>query len=325
MTGLNVDGHSSYITETWKDEIKEVLDTALILRNEVMWLDSDFGKGTGDILHIPTMSQMTARDYTEGNQITLEDPTSNEFQLTINKYKQVGIQITEKFKDDSMYVSNLLNKYRRETVRTLMRALDSDIANLEDSQTNNDPNTIGNADHRFVSVATDNLGGVEDFQLAHLGLQDSDAYDGNANAIISPFFHFRLQQIGNLLGQDVYGANRILKDTGEVGKVQTAANAARTLVGSIAGFNTHVSNVLDYAVGETITAASSGFSTGTVSSADANMFLGTDPFVGAMRTTPRIKEWTDNNTLSDVIHATFRYGLKLYRPESLMVCLTDRS
>lgn len=311
-----------YIDEKWKADVKQVLDEALVLRQEVSWWDGEFPNG--DILHIPTMGQLTARDYSEGSQITTESVSSTDYQLTISEYKQAGIQITDKFKTDSVYVNQLVSKYKVEIVAALMRQLESDIAHLQADQTASNPNLIDGMDHRFVSVATNNVGGVEDFQLALLALSESHAMTGNASAYISPLFLYRLQGVSNLISQDVYGMNKLLAEGGIMGKMITAANETRINVGKIAGFNTFNHTVLDYNLAETITATSgTPFVTGTVSAARANMFVGRDAFVGAVRTAPAIEEFRDHKTKSDVIHAVFRYGIDLYRPESLVVCLTD--
>jgi hypothetical protein len=319
---MDTSNNPDYITEHWKNEVKEVLDDALMLRQEISWWDGDFPNG--DILNVPTMGQLTARNYTEGNKIKLEDTTSTNYTLQITKYKQAGIQITDKFKEDSAYISTLVGKYQVEIIQAIMRQLESDIANLQAQQTAADPNLIDGMDHRFVSIATDNVGGAEDFQLALLALSESRSMTGNASAYINPLFLFRLQQISNVISQDVYGQNVLLKEGGLMGKMITAAQETRSNVGMISGFNTFNHTVLDNSLSETITATSgTPYVTGTVSSARANMFLGRDAFVGAMRTKPSVHQFRDDTILSDILHATFRYGIDLYRPESLVVCLTD--
>lgn len=319
---MDTSSNPDYITEHWKNEVKEVLEDALMLRQEISWWDGDFPNG--DILNVPTMGQLTARNYTEGNKIKLEDTTSQNFQLQITKYKQAGIQITDKFKEDSSYISTLVGKYQVEIVRAIMRQLESDIANLQSKQTPADPNLIDGMDHRFVSVATNHVGGAEDFQLALLALSESRAMTGNSSAYINPLFLFRLQNISNVISQDVYGQQVMLKEGGLMGKMITAAKETNNNVGTIAGFNTFNHTVLDDSLTEAITATSNTpFVTGTSDNARANMFLGRDAFVGAMRTKPSVLQFRDDTILSDILHATFRYGIDLYRPESLIVCLTD--
>lgn len=314
--------NSQYITEHWKQEIKQVLDAELMLRQDVTMWTGDFPDG--DILHVPTLGQLTTRDYVEGSRIKTESVTSTDFQLAITKYKQAGVQITDKFKKDSSYTAMLTDKLKVEIVRATQREFESAIANLQTKQTASNPNLIDGKDHRFVSAATNNVGGVKDFQLARLALAASNSMNSGSNAYIGSDYVFELQMIANLLNQQVYGANKLLADGGLMGKLITAAKEARTLVGSISGFNVYECTSLDDAIAETITATTgSKFTTGTVTAGTANMFVGTEAFVGAMRTLPEIKEWRDNEHLSDVIHSTNRYGIDVYRPESLVVCLTD--
>ncbi len=311
-----------YIDEKWKNEVKQVFDEAFMLRQDVKMVTADFPKG--DILHIPAMGQLSTRDYVEGSRVKTESVASTDFQLAITEYKQTGIQITDKFKDDSIYVEALTSQYKLEMIAAMSREFESAVAHLQAEQTASNPNLIEGADHRFVSVGTNNTGAVKDFSLAAFALNKAKAMSTAANAYISPEFVLELQSVANLLNQQIYGANSLLKDGGLTGKLIAAANEARILVGSIGGFNAYNCNSLDYDLAETVTATSGGkFTTGTVSAAHANLFVGREAFIGAMRTMPDVKEWRDNDHQTDVIWASFRYGLDLYRPESLVVCLTD--
>jgi hypothetical protein len=116
-----------------------------------------------------------------------------------------------------------------------------------------------------------------------------------------------------VIQQDVYGGNAHIRE----GMNGTA------FVGRFAGFDVFESLFLDNAITETITATapSAGALTGT--SAYANMFVGEEAFIGAMRAMPDMDAWYDNNSRSDVYHVTMRYGIKLYRPESMVIVLTE--
>ena len=74
---------------------------------------------------------------------------------------------------------------------------------------------------------------------------------------------------------------------------------------------------------DAITATAPSAGSLTASAGTANMFVGQEAFIGAMRAMPDMDAWYDNNTRSDVYHVTMRYGIKLYRPESLVVVITD--
>lgn len=53
-----------------------------------------------------------------------------------------------------------------------------------------------------------------------------------------------------------------------------------------------------------------------------NMFIGDEAFIGAMRLMPTIERFRQGTRKRDVFHVTTRYGLGLFRAESLVVVLT---
>lgn len=311
-----------YITEVWKNELKAPLVESLELRKEVRMVTGDFVKG--GVLHIPTVSDLTARDYTKGDTIQVEGVDSTDFALTIDKYKQAGIQIPDDFKEDSVYITELMSHFQVQIVQALMKQFESDVAHLQAKQTASDPNAIEGGDHRFVSLATDALGGVVDLRLANLALSKCKAFNDTATAYINEDFLFQLQEVANVLNQQIYGANQMLAAGGITGKIISAAQGARTNVGLLSGFQVYQNLNLDRGLAETIvgTAGTKWAGSRTITGAKANLFLGTEAYIGAMRTSPEIVEFRDNKTKSDIVHATFRYGLDLFRPESQVVCLT---
>ena len=122
-----------------------------------------------------------------------------------------------------------------------------------------------------------------------------------------------MQTISNVIQQDVYGSNAHLRE----GMNGTA------YVGRFAGFDLFESLFLDNSLTDAITATAPSAGALTATGGVANMFLGEEAFIGAMRAMPDMDAWYDNNTRSDVYHVTMRYGIKLYRPESLVVVITD--
>ena len=100
---LDTVNNSSLVrTNVWANEVKDVLQEELMLDSHIRWI-TEFPDG--DTLNIPTLSEMTVRNYSEGATITLDDPTTGNFTLTIDKYYQSGFKIPEKFRHDSFYVS----------------------------------------------------------------------------------------------------------------------------------------------------------------------------------------------------------------------------
>lgn len=267
----------------------------------------------GDTLNIPTLSEMTVRNYSEGAQITLDDPTTGNFTLTIDKYYQSGFKIPEKFRHDSFYVSQAESNFVSKLTRALMEQKESDIANLQASQTASNPNTINGVDHRYVATGTSNVITLADLQKAKLAFDKAKVSAGDRRMYVDPTVTYQLQQISNVIDQTIYGNNQHLRN-GMNGTVY---------VGRFAGMELYESLFLDNALVETIVATAPNAGSVTSTSAYANMICGFEAFIGAMRAMPDMKSWYDNNTRSDVYHVTMRYGIKLYRPESLVVILTD--
>jgi hypothetical protein len=136
---------------------------------------------------------------------------------------------------------------------------------------------------------------------------------GGRRAFVDPTVTYQLQQISNVFQQDAYGSNAFLKE-GMNGNM---------FVGRFAGYDFFESLFLDNAIAETITATAPSAGALSVTAGYANMFVGEEAFIGAMRAMPDMNQWYDENTRSDVYHVTVRYGIKLYRPESFGVVLTD--
>lgn len=309
---LDTVNNSSLVrTNIWANEIKDVLQEELQLDSHVRWI-TEFPDG--DTLNIPTLSEMTVRNYSEGAQITLDDPTTGNFTLTIDKYYQSGFKIPEKFRHDSFYVQTAESNFVGKLTRALMEQKESDIANLQASQTSANPNTINGVDHRYVATgSTQEEITLADIQKAKLALDKAKVNRSGRRAFIDPLQTYELQQISNVIQQDVYGSNAHIKE-GMNGSI---------FVGRFAGFDLFESLLLDNAIAESITATAPGAGAVTSVAAHANMFVGEEAFIGAMRAMPDMNQWYDNNTRSDVYHVTVRYGIKLFRPESLVVVLTS--
>ena len=297
-------------TNVWANEVKDVLQEELMLDSHVRWI-TEFPDG--DTLNIPTLSEMTVRNYSEGAQVTLDDPTTGNFTLTIDKYYQSGFKIPEKFRHDSFYVSVAESNFVQKLTRALLEQKESDIANLQSGQTSGNPNTINGVDHRYVGTGTARVIALADVQKAKLALDKAKVMRGNRRAFVDPEVTYQLQQISNVIQQDVYGSNAHIRE----GMNGTA------YVGRFAGFDLFESLFLDTRLTDAITATAPSAGSLTATAGVANMFMGEEAFIGARRAMPDMDAWYDNNTRSDVYHVTMRYGIKLYRPESLVVVITD--
>lgn len=194
-----------------------------------------------------------------------------------------------------------------------MEQKESDIANLQSDQTASNPNTINDVDHRYCATGTSEAMALADIQKAKLAMDKAKVSTRGRRGVFDPFVTYQLQQISNVIQQDVYGANAHIKEGMNGG----------SYIGRFAGFEMYESLLLDNSIAETIVATGVGSGSVSVTDGFANMLVGEDAFVGAMRAMPDLRGWRDDNTRSDVYHVTTRYGIKLFRPESLVVILTD--
>ena len=84
-------------------------------------------------------------------------------------------------------------------------------------------------------------------------------------------------------------------------------------IGTYLGFDFYESNMLDEAT---------ALDHATGGSLKANIFIGEEAFKGAVRAMPSIEFFRNASKKRDEYSCTMRYGLGLYRPESLVTVLT---
>ncbi len=305
---INTQTNSQLIrTNIWANETKEVLQEDLMLDKHVRWV-TDFPDG--DTLNIPTFGESTVRNYQEGADITVDDATTGNFTLTIDKYYQSGYKITEKFKQDSFYVSQAEAIFSKNLSRAILEQKESDIATIQASQTASDPNVINGYDHRWGALGSSGILSADDIRKVRLSLDKSKVLKKGRSAYVDPTAFYDLLDntgVSDIWRQDVYGANDMVKEG---------------FIGRFFGIDFFESLFLDSAITETIAATGRGSGSVAITSGYANMFLGEEAIIGAMRTTPSVMQFFDEKSRSDVTHTTVRYGLKLYRPESLIVVLS---
>ena len=103
----------------------------------------------------------------------------------------------------------------------------------------------------------------------------------------------------------VYGANSHIKD----------GISMSERLGMYMGFEFYESNMLDTDSGSVDIDG-----TTSVTAPVYNVFCGAgETFIGAMRQNIELEAWRINERLSDAYVTTIRYGLDLFRPESLFV------
>jgi hypothetical protein len=317
MSGFSTDTNEHLIrSNLWSSQLKEVLEDELFAMRYVDMI-TDFPDG--DTINIPSIGQMETRDYAEGQAVTYTAMDTGNFTFTITDYKSSATYITNKMKQDSFYMSRLVSSFVPKMHRALMKVLEVDaLAVGPDGQTATDPNTINNAAHRFVAGGTNETMVVEDYAKALYALQKANVPGSNLVAIVDPSVEYAMNTITNL-------AN-VSNNPRWEGIISTGMSTGMRFVKNIYGFDTYVSqNLKVNASSETITP--SGGTAGTAAAGVNNLFFSAAmdvvPFIGSMRQQPKVDSEYNKDLQRDEYVTTMRYGMKLFRPENLVVVLTD--
>jgi len=303
-------GNSDHLirSEVWSSQLKMVLEDQLMASGYVNWL-SEFPDGT--TFTIPSIGQAQVEDYIEDDAITYAPLDTGEFQLTINKYKASGIYITDKAKQDSFYMNQLVSSFVPKQERAIMEQVESDVFSLQTEQTASDLNTINGANHRFVAGGTNEVMEPEDFARARYALKTANVPDTSLVAIVDPSVEYALNTITNL--------SNVSNNPRWEGVISEGIATGMRFVKNVYGFDVFVSNNLDDS-NQTIDSK-------TTAAGKANMFFSAEadvlPFIGAWRQMPQVESERNKDHQRDEFVVTARYGVKLFRPENLVVVLSD--
>ena len=301
-------------SELWSSSLKDVLEDQLQAKAYVNWL-TEFPDGS--TFTIPSIGDATIRDYVEDTAVQYDAIDTGEFQFTISEYLSSGVYITAKARQDAFYAAQLEASFVPKQQRALDEKVESDILALaaggaSGGQTAGSTNAINGASHRFIGSGTNETIAVADFAKALYGLKKANVPDSNLIAIVDPSVEYALNTITNL--------TNFSNNPRWEGIVETGLAKQMRFVKNIFGFDVYVSNYLPKSQNETITA--------TTTAGVANIFMsaaGPDilPFMGAWRQMPKVDgEWNKDRQREEYV-TTARYGLKVYRPENLVVVLTD--
>lgn len=306
-TGNNVHLIRSNI---WSPQIKEFLEDELFAQKYVDWI-TNFPDG--DTINIPSIGQMEVLDYAEGQAIRYTAMDTGNFTFSINKYKSSATYITEKMKQDSFYMGRLVSSFVPKQARAIAKAMEVDVLAVgPNGQTASALNAINGANHRFVGSGLNETIDIVDFAKAKFALQKANVPMTNLVAIVDPSVEYKLSTMTNLVNMS--------NNPRWEGIVKSGMSTGMRFVTSIYGFDVYTSMNLKNSMAETINGLS-------VTTGVANLFFSAAadvvPFVGAVRQAPKVDSDFNKDLQRDEYVTTCRYDFKLFRPENLVVVLTD--
>lgn len=312
MSGFTTDT-VTHLTRSnlWTTQLKELFDDERMAMRYVNWIDSF---PDGDTWNQPSIGRAEVLDYEEDQPLKYTAMDTGNFTMTITEYVQSGTYITNKLKQDSYVADQLIAKFVPEQNRAIMVDLETKILAVgPDGQTSADSNTINGGKHRFVGSGTNETITPEDFAKARYALQAANVPMTNLVAIVDPSVEYALSTMTNLV-------NVSFNPTWE-GIVRNGMSSGTRFLMSVYGWDIYTSHYLKV---NTTTEAIDGV---TATLGVNNLFFsatsGMLPFIGAIRQPVKVDSKYNMDYQRDEYATTMRYGLKLHRPENLVVILTD--
>jgi hypothetical protein len=311
-------------SQVWSEELKQILQDELTGQGHVRWI-SDFN---GDLLNIPSIGEGTVRNYTEDTAAKYDSLDTGNFQFSITEYLQSGTYITQKARQDLAYAAQLEASFIPTQARALAERVESDIYGLaaggaSGGQTAGDTNAINGASHRWTAsgdaISGERPMSVVDFAKALYSLKKANVPGQSLIAIVDPSVEYTMNTLSSLTSvsnNPMWG-----------GIIASGIGSGARFSRNIYGFDVYVSNYL--------AAASSGgqesISSVAVSDSAAgvcNVFMSAAdpmllPFIGAWRQPPKVDSEYNKDFQREEYLTTARYGLKVYRPENLVVVLSS--
>ena len=311
MAGFSASNNEHLIrTNVWSTQIKEVLEDELFATRYVDWI-TDFPDG--DTINIPSIGQAEVLDYAEGQAVRYTAMDTGNFTFSITKYKQSATYITEKMKQDSFYMGRLVASFVPKQARAIAKAMEVDcLAVGPNGQTASNLNAINGANHRFVGSGTNETMDITDFAKARFALQKANVPMVGLTAIVDPSVEYKLATMTNLVNMS--------NNPRWEGIVKDGISTGMKFLTNIYGFDVYVSQNLKSSMSETVNSL-------TVTTGVANLFFSAAqdivPFVGCVRQPPKVDSDYNKDHQREEYVTTARYDFKLFRPENLVVVLTD--
>jgi hypothetical protein len=310
MSGMTT-GNTTLLTrsEVWSRELKEILRDELMAQKYVRWLQ-EFPDG--DTFKIPSIGQAYVDDYAEDESVKYRPLDTGQFTFQITEYLSSGTYVTKKAEQDMFYMNELVSRFVPEQERAIMEHVEETVLGLQSQQTAANTNAINGGKHRYVATGSSNVINVADFARANLSLNKANVSANNRVAIVDPSVAYTIETATQLVG---INNNPMFE-----GIVSSGIATGMRFVRNVYGFDVYTSQRLATISSETLeTVNCAGFKANLFFSADASVV----PFIGAWRQMPEVDTEYNKDFQRTEFVTTARYGVKLYRPENLVVVLSN--
>jgi hypothetical protein len=296
----------------WSNELKMVLEDELMGTRYVKMI-TDFPDG--DTFNMVSVGEADVSNYVENTPVRYTAMDTGNFQFVIDQYKHSATFITEREKQDSWIMSQIIPQFVPKQARAIQTAMEERILAVgPERQVASDLNNINGAPHRFVGSGASAVLTVNDFARAMYSLKKANVPDQNMVAIVDPSVEFTMNTLTNL--------SNVSNNPRWEGIVADGIGSGMRFIKNIYGFDVYTSNRLRAnAASETINGVVAP--AGNVSNLFFSAASDVLPIVGAIRQAPKVDSSYNKDFQREEYVTTCRYGFSLFRPENLVTILSN--
>jgi hypothetical protein len=309
-------------SEVFTSMIKEMFEDQVFAQGMVRQIN-DFGDG--DNYLISSIGELQIDQMSESVSLPERRPDTGQFVFNINEFVGTKVPFTDKFLEDDFLAPAAIASLPRKMKRAFDEYYETQVLKLHQVQTNDDFNVINNGRHRITGGGGGTTGvlNLQDFAYTRYALQKAKVPLQGLVAIVPPSFEFNQNITANLVDISFNPRWEGIIETG------LGAGDAVRFIRNIYGWDVFVSDYLDTATAtETSVLSYDDDANGGVAVGDKfAQFMSladdeTKPYIGAWRRTPSMVSWRDEDIETEYHQLSARFGLNLYRPESLVTVAT---
>jgi hypothetical protein len=313
MSGMTTANTEHLIrAELYSATLKEILRDEMMAQRFVQMLQ---GFPDGNTFTIPSIGQLTVRDYVEDTAIQYSPLDTGEFQFSITEYLSSATYITKKQMQDSYYSQMLTSKFVPEMERAIMEHFElTTLATPEAGVSANSNESIDGFEHRWAAGGSGAVITIQDFARARYVLKKANVPDRNLIALVDPSVEYTLNTLTNLVA--------VTDNPRWEGIISEGIATGTKFVKNVYGFDVYTTNYLPTITDGALPDAANNNVDFSSVNGKANLFFSADasvtPFVGAWRQMPEVDYEYNKDFQRHEYLTTARYGVKLYRPENMV-------
>lgn len=296
-------------SNVWDPQLKRMFEDELMGNRYVRMLPY-WGGGA---MNIASLGQFQSHDYIEGQQVLYDAADTGNFTFTPTEYKSAATYITNKMKQDTFYMNELMSSFVPGHARALAVAMEVKMLSVGPAaQTATSTNSINSAAHRWIGSGTNETLSSIDFAKANYALNKANVPQQGRVAIVDPSVAYALETQTNIV-------NLLTPTWGSI--IKTGISTGMRFITNIYGFDIYVSNNLK------VNTTSEAISGVTAAAGVNNLFFCSAPealpFIGTIPQAPKVDSEYNHDFQREEFVTTCRFDYALFRQESLVVVVTD--